>query len=143
MHVSKGFKLILLRPSLFAIIAGLFSATIGWADDAAKTGGSASPTRSETSDSPLPTLTGGMAFDASFSPGTQTYAPTVNPIVLMPLGNRLLIETEFNFNSDLTRNSGVWDPRQLNKEIEYLQLDYLVHPNVTLVVGRILTPFGI
>lgn len=125
------------------VLIGLSMATIARADNENKPEENAGPIANETTASPLPTLTGGMAFDAAFSPGTQTYSPTVNPIVLMPLGNRLLFETEFNFNSDLTRDSGVWNPRQLNREIEYVQLDYLVHPNLTLVVGRILTPFGI
>jgi hypothetical protein len=131
------------RPSLLAVLIGLTMVTIAWADTENKPQENAIATGSEASVSPLPVLTGGMAFDTAFSPGTQTYAPTVNPIVLMPLGNRLLFETEFNVNSDWTRDSGGWNPRQLNREIEYMQLDYLVHPNLTLVVGRILTPFGI
>src|SRR5712691_11198102 len=130
------------RPSVLVLV-GLSMATIGRADNENRLAQSAGLTGGEATASPLPALTGGMAFDAAFSPRTQTYFPTVNPIVLMPLGNRLLFETEFNFNSDLTRDSGVWDPRRLNREIEYMQLDYLVHPNLTLVVGRILTPFGI
>jgi hypothetical protein len=133
---------IMFSRSTFLALAGLSLIAIGRADDANKPADNAAPSSGEVSYSPLPTLTGGMAFNSTFSPGTQTYSPTVNPIVLMPLGNRLLIETEFNFNSDLTRDHGVWNPRQLNKEIEYLQLDYMVHPNLTLVVGRILTPFG-
>jgi hypothetical protein len=139
----KIMTLICPRPSLLAVLIGLFMVTIGRADNANKPEENAGPTVSEASVSPLPTLTGGMAFNAAFSPGTQTYAPIVNPIVLMPLGSRLLFETEFNFNSDLTRDTGVWNPRRLNREIEYMQLDYMVHPNLTLVVGRILTPFGI
>jgi len=133
----------LARPSLLAVLIGLTMATIAWADTENKPPDNASATGSEATASPLPVLTGGMTFDAAFSPGTQTYSPIVNPIVLMPLGNRLLFETEFNVNSDFTRDSGVWNPRQLNREIEYMQLDYLVHPNLTLSVGRILTPFGI
>jgi hypothetical protein len=132
-----------MKHTLLTALIGLSMVAIGQADDANKPEENAGPTGSEATVRPIPTLTGGMAFDAAFSPGTQTYAPTVNPIVLVPFGSRLLFETEFNFNSDLTRDHGVWNPRQLNREVEYMQLDYLIHPNLTLVVGRILTPFGI
>ncbi len=93
--------------------------------------------------SPVPLLTGGGAFDTSFSPGTQTYSPTMNPILLVPFGNRLLFETEFAASSDMERDHGVWAPRQFGREIEYMQFDYFLNPNLMLVVGRILTPFGI
>lgn len=126
-----------MKVIVLTLVIGLSMVTNGRAEDNVNSSGT------ETNVRPMPALTGGMAFDASFSPGSQTYAPTVNPIVLVPLGNRLLFETEFNFNSDMTRDQGAWNPRQLNREIEYMQLDYLVHGNVTLVVGRFLTPFGI
>jgi hypothetical protein len=132
-----------MKHTLLTALIGLSMVAIGRADDTNKPEENAGSSGSEATVRPLPALTGGMAFDAAFSPGTQTYSPMVNPIVLVPFGNRLLFETEFNFSSDFTRDHGVWNPRQLNREIEYIQLDYLLHPNLTLVVGRILTPFGI
>src|SRR2546425_9623624 len=117
------------RSSFWAVLIGLSMVTLGWTDDGNTSEENAGHTGSEASVTALPTLTGGMAFGAAFSPGTQTYSPTMNPIVLIPLGNRLLVETQFRFNSDLTRDGGVWNPRRLNREIEYMQLDYLVHPN--------------
>ena len=133
-----------------AVLIGLSLASIGRADDAnkpadnpSKPEDSATLPTTENSVSPLPVITGGLVFNTQFSPGIQTYSPVVNPIVLVPLGNRFLFESEYNVSSDLTRVNGVWDPRQLNREIEYMQLDYMVNPNLTLVVGRVLTPFGI
>ena len=101
--------------------------------------------QSDSADSvkPAPVVTGGMAFNTTFSPGVQTLSPTINPLFLVPLGNRFLLEGEVSLSSDLEHNSGVWGPKVFNKEVEYLQLDYTLNPGLTVVVGRILTPFGI
>jgi hypothetical protein len=130
------------RTFLVTLI-GLSLGSLGRADNPDKPADNATPPSTESSASPLPTITGGLVFNSTFSPGTQTYSPVLNPIVLVPLGNRFLFESEYNVSSDLTRDHGVWNPRQLNKEIEYMQLDYLVNSNLTIVVGRVFTPFGI
>jgi len=44
---------------------------------------------------------------------------------------------------DVTRDSGRWGPAYVDKSIEYLQADYFVHPNLALVAGRYMIPFGI
>ena len=67
--------------------------------------------------SPAPVLVGGMAFDTTFQRSTQTLSPTINPILLVPFGNRLQLETEFSVSSDITRDQDVWGARQLNKEV--------------------------
>jgi hypothetical protein len=92
---------------------------------------------------PGPVLTGGMSFGTVFSPGTQVFSPVLNPIFLVPFGRKFLFEAELAAGSDMERDNGTWQPRQLKKEVEYLQLDYMLNKNTTLVAGRILTPFGI
>jgi hypothetical protein len=92
---------------------------------------------------PGPVVTGGMSFGTVFTPGTQVFSPALNPIFLVPFGRKLLFETELLTNSDMVRDNGTWQPRQLNKEVEYLQLDYMLNNNTTLVAGKILPPFGI
>src|SRR5260370_37138595 len=104
----------------------------------------ASASQSDSTDStkPSPVVTGGMAFNTTFMPGAQTLSPTINPLFLVPLGSRFLVEGEVSLSSKLERDSGIWGPKVLDKEIEYLQLDYALNPKMTVVVGRILTPFG-
>lgn len=92
---------------------------------------------------PVPIITGYAGFNAKFEPNKQTLNPTLNPIVLLPLGRRLLVEAEFEMESDIEREDGVWGPKVLDKGIEYLQLDWVAHRHLTVVVGRFLTPFGI
>jgi len=91
----------------------------------------------------IPVVTGYTSFDSTFEPGKQTLSPHLNPIFLVPLGRRALIESEFELESDIERAGGVWGPTVVEKKVEYLQLDYFANRYVTVVVGRFLTPFGI
>jgi hypothetical protein len=93
--------------------------------------------------SPIPVVTGFMAFQSSFAPGEKHINPVFDPLLLVPLGNRLLIESEFEMNLDVVRSEGQWGPAVVDHGIEYLQLNYIAHPNLTITAGRFLTPFGI
>jgi hypothetical protein len=92
---------------------------------------------------PIPVVTGFMAFQTEFAPGTQTFSPVFDPTVLVPIGHKLLIEVEFEMQMDLTREQGEWGPAVLDHSVEYLQLDYLVNSKLSFAAGRFLTPFGI
>jgi hypothetical protein len=43
---------------------------------------------------------------------------------------------------DLDRDQGTWGPAVVDHEIGYLQANYIAHPNLTVSIGRFLTPFG-
>ena len=94
-------------------------------------------------ESPIPVITGDFSFQSSFGSGTQTLSPEFDPTLLVPLGRKLLIESEFAMATDLTHSDGQWGPAVVDHGIEYLQLNYIAHPNLTFTVGRFLTPFGI
>jgi hypothetical protein len=103
----------------------------------------ATPSETPHVGSPIPAVTGFMAFQTSFAPGEQHINPVFDPILLVPLGNRLLVESEFEMNLDAVRGDGKWGPATVDHSIEYLQLNYIAHPNLTITAGRFLTPFGI
>lgn len=92
---------------------------------------------------PLPVVTGYGGFVTTFQPGKQVVNPIFTPILLVPVGQRILIEAEFEAESDIKREHGLWGPKKVEKEIEYVQLDYFVNRYLTVVAGRFLTPFGI
>ena len=98
---------------------------------------------SDQPDAPIPVISGVVSFQSSFEKGAQTLSPEIDPILLLPLGHKLLIESEIDLSSSLARSDGQWGPAVVDHGIEYLQLDYIAHPNLTLTVGRFLTPFGI
>jgi hypothetical protein len=92
---------------------------------------------------PIPVVTGFMAFQSSFPPGERHINPVFDPILLLPLGDKLLVESELEMNLDFARSQGQWGPAVVDHSIEYLQLDYIAHSNLTITAGRFLTPFGI
>lgn len=96
---------------------------------------------------PEPVSTGYIKFVSTFETGKQKLVPQINPILVVPLGDRWLLEAEFEFEGEFEREkqAGSWMPweRMLEREIEYLQVDFLAHRYLTVVTGRFLTPFGI
>ena len=98
---------------------------------------------SAVSESPIPVITGDFSFQSTFEPGTLTLSPEFDPVVLVPLGRSLLVESEFDMSISPMRTGGQWGPAVVDHGFEYLQLDYIVNPHLTVVVGRFLTPFGI
>lgn len=95
----------------------------------------------------VPMVTGYTGFVTTFKSGEQKLVPLINPILLVPGGRRWLLEAEFEFEGEFEREKeeGQWHPweRKFEREVEYLQLDFLAHRNLTVVTGRFLTPFGI
>jgi hypothetical protein len=97
---------------------------------------------SEKSVPPIPLVTGGISFTASFESGTQDLHPVVSPIFLIPIGRHALIEAEFEAQTEAIHDSGGFAPVHLDKSLEYAQLDYFVSKYLTIVAGRFPTPFG-
>ncbi|HEX4002749.1 MAG TPA: hypothetical protein VHX36_08875 [Candidatus Acidoferrales bacterium] len=94
--------------------------------------------------SPVPIFSAGLAYNTFFQGGTPNLHPLVSPVVLIPLGQNWLIESRDTFEINMAPEPG--EPGYkgyLQKEVDYLQLDYIVNPYVTVTVGRFLTPFGI
>ena len=65
-------------------------------------------------------------------------------MLLLPLGDKWLVEARAAFEGELEREEP-GDPYrgQVGKDIDYLQLDYLLNQYATVTAGRFLTPFGI
>ena len=124
--------------TLIRTLAVLFTASV-----APTSGLHAQQVSDAISESPVPVITGDFSFQSTFESGTQTLSPEFDPTLLVPLGRKLLIESEFDMSTDLTHSDGQWGPAVVDHGIEYLQLNYIAHPNLTFTVGRFLTPFGI
>jgi hypothetical protein len=93
---------------------------------------------------PVPILSGSAGFITTFDGGEPHLGPIVTPVVLVPLGQRWLVETRATFESDLSQQPGMSGFHgQLRKEVDYAQLDFIANPYLTVTVGRFLTPFGI
>ena len=93
---------------------------------------------------PVPMLTGN-AGTFSFVTGGQNLIDTqVNPVLLLPLGDRWLVESRAEFEGQFQRppDGGPYGG-PVNKHVDYAQVDYIASPYVTITAGRFLTPFGI
>lgn len=94
--------------------------------------------------SPVPIFSAGLAYNTFVQGGTAHLHPLVSPVVLIPLGQNWLIESRDTFEIDLAPEPGESGYKgYLQKEVDYLQLDYIANPYLTVTVGRYLTPFGV
>jgi len=91
----------------------------------------------------VPVVTGYTGSVFTLQSGKQQASPTINPIVLVPVGKRWLIEAEGEFEGEYEHHSGEAWERNWDKSLEYGQVDFLANKYVTVVAGRFLTPFGI
>ncbi len=93
---------------------------------------------------PVPLLSGSAGFITTFDGGDPHLGPIVMPVLLLPLGQRWLVESRATFESDLEQPPGQSGFHGVvEKEVDYAQLDFIANPHLTVTVGRFLTPFGI
>lgn len=91
---------------------------------------------------PVPILTGYTSFITQFQSGEKALSPSINPILLVPMGRRWLVEAEFEYGGEFEHHpDGEWH-KDYERNLEYLQMDFIAHRNLTIVAGRFLTPFG-
>ena len=93
---------------------------------------------------PVPVIVGGSGFITTVEGGQPQLNPLIAPVLLVPIGDKWLIESRVTFEANLVQLPGSSDFHgQVLKSIDYAQLDYIANPYMTVTVGRFLTPFGI
>jgi hypothetical protein len=92
----------------------------------------------------VPVVSGGVAFVPFVQGGQTTLVSIVSPVVLIPFGDNWLIESRAAFEGDFVRRDGTGPfGGEVEKSLEYLQVDYIANSRLTFTAGRFLTPFGI
>jgi hypothetical protein len=100
--------------------------------------------QSTDAERPVPILTGSAGFFTNVNGGETQLAPVIAPVLLLPLGERWLIESRASFEGDFQGKNGDGPyGGTVGKELDYAQLDFIAGRNVTITAGRFLTPFGI
>ncbi len=91
----------------------------------------------------VPTVSGGLAFLSSTNKGSTDFQPVITPVLVAPLGKHLLAESRFDFRGFFIQQNrtGPYNG-QFFSSIDYLQLDAIVSPKLTITAGRFLMPFG-
>ncbi len=91
----------------------------------------------------LPVVSGALGFLSDLQRGQQTFGPKFEPVLLMPLGSRFVIEAEYSTEMPVERDGGTLGPAVFSHSFEYAQLDYSATSFLTIVGGYFPTPFGI
>ncbi len=97
----------------------------------------------EMAPAPVPIITGGIGFITDFQKGHQDFGPKFEPVLLLPLGKRFLVEAEYSTELPISRDDGKLGPAVYSHGFEYLQLDYTASTFLTIVGGYFVSPFGI
>jgi hypothetical protein len=95
-------------------------------------------------DRPVPILTGTAGYFNFVTAGQNQFDAQINPVLLIPLGDRWLVESRAEFEGAFQRSpDGGAYGGMVSKNLDYAQVDYIANPYVTVTMGRFLTPFGI
>ena len=96
-----------------------------------------------TPEKPVPILSGTAGFLTSVTAGQTLLDTQFNPVLLVPLGERWLVESRGEFEGEFQHQPGGSFGGPVNKHLDYLQADYIANAYLTITAGRFLTPFGI
>jgi hypothetical protein len=100
--------------------------------------------QSPDAEKPVPILTGTAGYFNFVTAGQNQIDEQINPVLLVPLGDRWLVESRMECEGAFQRPPGGGPyGGQVSKNLDYAQADYIANPYVTVTLGRFLTPFGI
>jgi hypothetical protein len=91
---------------------------------------------------PAPVLTGSTAYFTRVTGGQVQDAPSVSPLLLFPIGDKLLIESKGALSENFAKNAQGNYAGTMAYGMAYAQVDYITK-YVTITGGRFTTPFGI
>jgi len=132
---------------VFAVVATLLAAPLARCQSTSADQDSSTDTTADSAYEtirPVPIFSAGVAYNSFFDGGVDNVHPLVSPVTLIPFGQNWLIESRETFEINLAPVPGESGYHgALQKEVDYLQLDYIANSHMTVTVGRFLTPFGI
>jgi len=121
-------------------VESLFKSACGWLLFAlwAMVASAQSSAKMET----VPIFSGGVAFVPTVVGGQTSVNTAFAPVLLVPFGEKWLVESRATFEGDFERVNGSF-VGPVEKQVDYLELDYLANKYLTITAGRFLIPFGI
>jgi len=93
-------------------------------------------------DKPVPILTGNIGTFSFVTGGHNVIDTQVNPVLLVPVGDKWLIESRAEFEGEFQRPPGGGPyGGPVDKHVDYAQLDYIANRFVTVTSGFIPSGF--
>jgi len=90
-----------------------------------------------------PVISGAVGLLNSRNDGVNFFQPVLAPVVVAPLGKLFLFESRFDLREFYIQQNGTGAYQgTFFGSTQYLQLDYIASPHLTVTAGRFLTPFG-
>jgi hypothetical protein len=93
----------------------------------------------------VPLISGGMGYIQNVNGGVTSLEPQINPVLLVPFGSHLLLESRVDFTGFFQhehQTDGSFTGKVF-KTVEFAQVDWLANTHVIATFGRYLLPFGI
>lgn len=93
----------------------------------------------------IPAISGGAGYIQNVNGGVTSLEPQINPILLVPFGSHVLLESRTDFTGFFQRQNLTSGPftGKVFKTVEFAQVDWLANTHVIATAGRYLLPFGL
>lgn len=89
-------------------------------------------------------ISGAIGDVSTVDGGFTFHQPVIAPVLSLPLGDHVLIESRADLRGFIARPQGGGGyEHQFISTLEYAQIDFLVNSHFTVTAGRYLTPFNI
>lgn len=93
----------------------------------------------------VPVITGAIGYIHTVNGGVTTLGPLINPVLLVPFGSHVLLESRTDFIGSFQRENQTTGPftGKVFKSVDYAQVDWLANSHVIATAGKYLLPFGL
>ncbi|HWR14689.1 MAG TPA: hypothetical protein VN577_07655 [Terriglobales bacterium] len=88
-------------------------------------------------------ISGGAGMVGTTSSGSKFVQPILAPVAVVPIGERVLIESRGDIREFLFWPANGSYSHQFFGSLEYLQVSVIANSHLTLTAGKFLTPFGV
>jgi hypothetical protein len=93
----------------------------------------------------IPVISGAIGYIYNVNGGVSALSPQINPVLLVPFGSHVLLESHVDFIGFFQREHLTSGPYtgKVYKTVESAQVDWLANTHLIAVAGRFLLPFGL
>jgi hypothetical protein len=93
----------------------------------------------------VPAISGGLGYIHNVNGGVTSLIPQINPVLLVPFGSHVLLESRTSFTGFFERRDLTSGPftGKVFKSVDYAQVNWLANTHVIATAGRFLLPFGL